>query len=130
MISFSFSEGSGGRSLSCNWWVAGSNPRPVCLSHCVLGQDTSPSLPADGGQRTRWSRLYGSLASVSLPQGSCSYTASLPRTMCDWVDDWVDDWAFWGLWGLDKTQASKFSSPQLKLQNKLVTKVFTLQDGA
>ncbi|MEQ2282294.1 hypothetical protein AMECASPLE_039011 [Ameca splendens] len=29
-------------------WVGGPNPRSVCLSRRVLGQDTSPALHADG----------------------------------------------------------------------------------
>ncbi|MEQ2214550.1 hypothetical protein XENOCAPTIV_011873 [Xenoophorus captivus] len=58
---------------SCNRWVAGPNPRSVCLSCCVLEQDTLLALPADGGQRSQWCRLYGSLTSVSLTQGSCGY---------------------------------------------------------
>ncbi|MED6284683.1 hypothetical protein CHARACLAT_021498 [Characodon lateralis] len=48
----------------------------VCISCCVFGQDTLPSLPADGGQRARWRRLYGSLAPVSLPQGSYGYNVA------------------------------------------------------
>ncbi|MEQ2279561.1 Membrane-associated phosphatidylinositol transfer protein 2 [Ameca splendens] len=56
--------------------VAGLNPRTVRFRRCVLGQDTSPSWPADGGQRARWHRLYGSLTSVSLPQGSCGYNVA------------------------------------------------------
>ncbi|MED6252914.1 hypothetical protein ATANTOWER_019289 [Ataeniobius toweri] len=53
--------------------TAGSNPCSVRLNCCVLGQDTSPALPAIGGQRRR---LYGSPASVSLPQGSCGYNVA------------------------------------------------------
>ncbi|MEQ2240378.1 hypothetical protein ILYODFUR_014310 [Ilyodon furcidens] len=45
--------GSGGRGSFCDQW------------------DTSPALPADGGQRAWWNRLYGSHTSVSLPQGCC-----------------------------------------------------------
>ncbi|MEQ2234010.1 hypothetical protein ILYODFUR_027563 [Ilyodon furcidens] len=44
-----------GRSSSCNLWVAGLNPCSVRLSR-VLGQDASPALPADGGQRAQWRR--------------------------------------------------------------------------
>ncbi|MEQ2169155.1 hypothetical protein GOODEAATRI_022032, partial [Goodea atripinnis] len=58
--------GSGGRGSSYNRWVAGLKPWSIFLSHCVLGQDTSPALPADGGQRARDCRLYGSPTSVSL----------------------------------------------------------------
>ncbi|MEQ2285616.1 hypothetical protein AMECASPLE_033795 [Ameca splendens] len=64
-FSLSFLGGDGGRGLSCNRWVAGLNPHSVRLSRCVLGQDTSPVLPADGGQRVRWCRLYGSITSGS-----------------------------------------------------------------
>ncbi|MED6283238.1 hypothetical protein CHARACLAT_006785 [Characodon lateralis] len=32
--------------------------------------------PADGGQRVRWHQLYGSLSSVSVPQGSCGYNVA------------------------------------------------------
>lgn len=50
--------------------VTGLDPCSVPLGCCVLEQDNSLALPAGGGHRTWWSRLYGSLASVSLPQGS------------------------------------------------------------
>ncbi|MEQ2295033.1 hypothetical protein AMECASPLE_009949, partial [Ameca splendens] len=46
------------------------------LSCCVLGQDISPALPADGGPRARWHRLYGSLTSACVPQGSCGYSVA------------------------------------------------------
>ncbi|MED6276403.1 hypothetical protein CHARACLAT_002702 [Characodon lateralis] len=59
-------------------------PYSVCNSCSVLGQDTSPSLPADGGQRARWHRLFGSLTSVSLPQNSCGYHAPYH---CQWMTD-------------------------------------------
>ncbi|MEQ2185469.1 hypothetical protein GOODEAATRI_018436 [Goodea atripinnis] len=59
------------KSLSCNLWVAGSNPLSVCLCRCVLGQNTSSDLPADGGQRM--GPVYGSLTSVSGHQCSCGY---------------------------------------------------------
>ncbi|MEQ2222477.1 hypothetical protein ILYODFUR_026790 [Ilyodon furcidens] len=36
--------------IACNWWVAGSNPCSVSLGQ----QDTSPDLPADGGQWAGW----------------------------------------------------------------------------
>ncbi|MEQ2301351.1 hypothetical protein AMECASPLE_034964 [Ameca splendens] len=42
--------GGSGMSSPCNRWVAGLNPCSVCLSRCVLRQDTSPTLPADDGQ--------------------------------------------------------------------------------
>ncbi|KAK5605043.1 hypothetical protein CRENBAI_002348 [Crenichthys baileyi] len=42
----------------------------------VVSFDTSPTLHADGGQRARWCRLYGSLTSVSLPQGGCGYNVA------------------------------------------------------
>ncbi|MEQ2255587.1 hypothetical protein ILYODFUR_015408 [Ilyodon furcidens] len=68
--------GSDGSSSSCNQWAASSNPCSVCVSRCVLGQDTSPSLPANSGQRARWCRLYGSFNSVSVPQGSFGYNVA------------------------------------------------------
>ncbi|MEQ2243796.1 hypothetical protein ILYODFUR_010542 [Ilyodon furcidens] len=71
-----------------NRWVAGSDPQFVCFSRCVLGQDTSPSLPSDAGQRARWRQLHGSLASVSLPHGSCGYNVAYH---CQCVNGLVDD---------------------------------------
>ncbi|MEQ2238077.1 hypothetical protein ILYODFUR_029718 [Ilyodon furcidens] len=47
-------RGDGGRRSSSNQWVAGSHPRSTCLSLCVLGQDSSPTLAGDGGQRAPW----------------------------------------------------------------------------
>ncbi|MEQ2162471.1 hypothetical protein GOODEAATRI_020068 [Goodea atripinnis] len=61
----------------------------VRLSRCVLGQDTSSALPTDGGQRVWWCQLYGSLASVSLPQGSCGYDVVYH---CQCVDGWMNGW--------------------------------------
>ncbi|MED6271650.1 hypothetical protein CHARACLAT_022398 [Characodon lateralis] len=40
--------------LSCNRWVAGSSPRYISLSQCVLGLNYSLTLPTDGGQRIQW----------------------------------------------------------------------------
>ncbi|MEQ2241280.1 hypothetical protein ILYODFUR_023780 [Ilyodon furcidens] len=42
--------------------VASSNLRSVRLSRCVLGQDTSPAMPADGGQRDRWDQALPGMA--------------------------------------------------------------------
>ncbi|MED6247570.1 hypothetical protein ATANTOWER_007889 [Ataeniobius toweri] len=72
--------GSGGSSPSFNGWVdAESNPHSIRLSHCVLGQETSPALPADGGQ---WCRLYGRPTSVSAP-GHLWLQCSLPLLVCE-----------------------------------------------
>lgn len=59
--------GTGGRSLSRNQWVAGSNPYSVHCGHCVLGRVTTPILPAGVDHRAGWS-LYmaASLLSVCL----------------------------------------------------------------
>ncbi|MEQ2300643.1 hypothetical protein AMECASPLE_027839 [Ameca splendens] len=74
-------------------WVSGAtvtrNPYSVHLSHCVLRQDTSFALPDDGGQRSRWCRLYGSLNSVSLPLGSFGYNVAY-HCLCECVYEWVD----------------------------------------
>ncbi|KAL3977449.1 transmembrane protein 25 [Sarotherodon galilaeus] len=59
-------------SSPCNRKVAGSSPGLDSLGRCVLGQDTSPA--------TYWwwsegpvAPVFGSLASVSAPQGGCGY---------------------------------------------------------
>ncbi|MEQ2196124.1 hypothetical protein XENOCAPTIV_024493 [Xenoophorus captivus] len=72
--------------MSCNRRVTGSSPCYICLSRCVLGQDTLPSLPADGGQRARWCRCMA--ASVSLPQGSCGYSVA---HHCQCVNGWMTE---------------------------------------
>ncbi|MEQ2217304.1 hypothetical protein XENOCAPTIV_004293 [Xenoophorus captivus] len=98
-VLLSYRCGSGGRSSSFNRWVASSNALSVRLNHVSLGKDTSPDLPADGGQRVRWRRLYGSLASVSLTQCSCSVAHH-----CQCVNGWMTDCSVkhFGVWGLDK----------------------------
>ncbi|MEQ2263188.1 hypothetical protein XENORESO_004300 [Xenotaenia resolanae] len=48
----------------------------------------SPALPADGGQGALWHRLYGSLTSVSVPQGSCGYNVP---DYCPCVNVWTTD---------------------------------------
>ncbi|MEQ2258839.1 hypothetical protein XENORESO_003038 [Xenotaenia resolanae] len=85
---FGDDSGDGGRSSSCNQWVAGLNRCSVRLSHYVLGQDNSPAFPTDGGQRTRWCQLYGSLTSVNLPQDSCGYNVA---QHCECMYEWVND---------------------------------------
>ncbi|MEQ2237836.1 hypothetical protein ILYODFUR_027146 [Ilyodon furcidens] len=40
-------------------------------------------------QRARWCRLYGSLTSVSVPQGSCGYIVA---HHCQCVDGWMNGW--------------------------------------
>ncbi|KAK5619555.1 hypothetical protein CRENBAI_013406, partial [Crenichthys baileyi] len=51
---------------------------PLHLRGCFPQLETpyilnGATVTADGGQRARWSRLYGSLTTASLPQGSCGY---------------------------------------------------------
>ncbi|MEQ2308876.1 hypothetical protein AMECASPLE_032811 [Ameca splendens] len=67
-------------------------PCSVRLSGCVLVQDTSPTLSADGGQRAWWCQLYGRLTSVSVAQGSCGYNvAHQCQCVSVWMNGWKDD---------------------------------------
>ncbi|MEQ2223545.1 hypothetical protein ILYODFUR_037814 [Ilyodon furcidens] len=68
-------RGDSGRGSFCNCRVASLNPRSVCLSRCVCGQDTSPSLllmvVRGLGGACVWQPH-----SVSLPQGNGSNNVS------------------------------------------------------
>ncbi|MEQ2272162.1 hypothetical protein XENORESO_015720 [Xenotaenia resolanae] len=64
-------------------------------SRCVLGQGTSPALPADGGQRARWHQLCGSHLCQSAP-------GQLWLPVCEGAYEWEDDCLYckdlWSPW--------------------------------
>lgn len=64
---------------------ASANLCSVCLSHCVLGQDTSPALFAGCGQRARWLQCM-----AALPQGNCGYNSVACHHLC--VNVCVNGW--------------------------------------
>ncbi|MED6232618.1 hypothetical protein ATANTOWER_000175 [Ataeniobius toweri] len=54
-FSYSFALNLGAQVVGvCPVTIGSPDPSSVRLSHCVLGQDTSRTLPGDSGQRARW----------------------------------------------------------------------------
>lgn len=72
-------------------WIAGSNPRSICLSHCVLGQGTSPALPTAGGQ----SRHMAASLLSDHPKATVAIMQCVNVCVCELVNDWMQCEALW-----------------------------------
>ncbi|MEQ2251805.1 hypothetical protein ILYODFUR_014966 [Ilyodon furcidens] len=71
--------------------IASLNPCSLHLSCCVLGRDTSPAMPADGGQRAQWRRLCGILTSVSLPRAAMATILAYCQCVNVCRNKWITD---------------------------------------